>query len=122
MIANEWTMLQFKSASDVAWTGMASYPDFPAAIAKMLLASQTLPTFCVSVDAFDMMIMVYGMPTAITLPLSVINSDTALATEVTVMDNGETWYSVRDAGKWLFYCNDVIKRLSDPTDLAAFIS
>jgi len=123
LVTNEWNTITLKAAANAAWTGYTPpYPTLPSEATSALINGSNFLVFCVD-DSGPITLAYDGG--YLVLSASVIATDTPETTEVTTLDSGEIWYSVRDgSGAWLRYSSTsgVVSKLSTPTALGKFIS
>jgi hypothetical protein len=117
-----WYVLSFAALADPPWTAPNS--NIPAAIVDAIVNATDVYCFCLADDGTHSTLAFKG-GVAIVPDAAITVSATPLM-NTTVMDDGETWYSVRGpslVAEWFFYGTQsgVVRTLADPTTLGAFI-
>lgn len=115
-----WYALSFDAVANPPWA-TPNY-DIPSTIVDAIVGASTIYCFCTA-DNGTYSTLVYKGGTAY-IPTAAINVLLTPTMDTTVMDDGETWYSVRAGTAWQFYgtSSGVVKTLAAPTTLGAFIS
>ena len=99
-----------------------TYPA-PAAIIAAINGPSSLTVFCISDDGTSATIAFDGGVTLI--PSAAVTVSAVLSLNTQVMNDGETWYSIRGSTtQWYFYGDQagVVRALTNSTTLGAFIS
>lgn len=126
LTADHWHTLTFKSPANAAWTSYTPpFPDLPSVLGAALISGASFKAFCIGSISPTLYMIVEGMPSPIYLDPAVVNTSTTETTEVTTMDNGDVWYSMRDGdGTWRLYRQNAnfVFTLASPTSLSAFLS
>lgn len=124
IVTNTWNIITLFPAANAAWTGYTPpFPSLPSdATAALIGAGVTaMRVFCI--DDSGPLTLAYAGGTVI-LDASVIAKDSAITMDITNMDDGDTWYSIRNGTEWLYYSyiKGQVYTLADSTTLGAFIS
>lgn len=96
----------------------------PSFVVDAIVATTAVSVFCVSDAGIGGPAVIAFPGGTATIPSAAITTIGVLTTNTTVMDDGETWYSVRAGLAWYFYGRNsgVVRSLADSTALGAFIS
>lgn len=126
LTSNVWNLVTFKPYSDAAWTGYTPpFPDVPSVIGNAVVNGLALNVMPLGVGGPTAYIIADGMATPFLIEVAVLATDTPKATDMTVMDNGDVWYSMRgSSGAWLRYEQNAnrVFTLASPVALGVFLS
>lgn len=123
LASNTWHYVIIDPLSTPPWTA-ATYAS-PPFINDAIIAGTPVLVFCISDAGAGNAANLAFLGGEATIPSDGITLSSIPTMDTTVMDNGETWYSVRTGGgAWLFYGDQsgVVRSLAVPTTLGAFIS
>lgn len=124
IVTNEWSLVTFQPPGNAAWTGYTPpYPNIQSKFGAAIFTSSPILAFCIDDSGPIQMTTFDGG--LFSFDAAVVNASTAQTTEVTTLDSGEVWYSVRAGdGSWLWYSSvaGVVNRVSSPGALSAFLA
>lgn len=122
LVPNTWYELAFASIADPPWT----VPNFAISgqVIDAIIGASSVLCFCTADDGTNSTFITFknAVMTAPTAALTVVSTPPM---NTTVMNDGETWYSVRGpTTQWYFYGDQagVVRALTNSTTLGAFIS
>jgi hypothetical protein len=122
LVAGQWSRITFKALSNAAWATVPSGA-LPATVLQAVRDGTTLFVHCT--DDSGPVSFTYLDGPVVTVDAAVIDTETAVTTNLQVMDDGDFWYSARNtAGHWLWYSHQtgLVRSLSTPSVLGAFIT
>lgn len=114
-----WYVLTVAPIATPVWT---AGDEATSQVLAAAVNATTLLAFCLASDAFTTSIAYLG-GTAV-VPSGALTITGTPSMDTTVMDDGETWYSVRSGTEWQFYgsSSGIVRALANSTTLGAFIS
>ena len=121
---NTWHYIPLAPFADPPYTVPSTA--IPGAVIDYVIAATSFQVFCTALGgATSTFVYVGGDTTLVTVPNNAITIDSTPAMDTTVMDNGETWYSVRGATtEWYFYGDQAgsVRALTNSIALGNFIN
>lgn len=87
-----------------------------------LIAGSTMFAFCVSIDATYTEIAYLGG--TVVVPNACLSFVSNPAMDTSAMEDGETWYSVRQGASWMYYgsSSGIVRKLAISNPLGVFIT
>ena len=127
LTSNVWSVIVFHPFSNAAWTGYTPpIPDLPSVLVDAVVNAISLKVMPLGVGGGQAYIIADGMSSPVLLETATINTDSSQTTDVTTMDDGDVWYSMRDSftGAWLRYEQNAnrVYTLANPVPLGVFLS
>ena len=123
LTSNTWNFITIAGLTTPPWTTSAYAAN--AFIIDAIIAATPVLVFCVfDVGGAGSALIAHPGGTAF-IPSAAITPSSVPAMDVTTMDDGDVWYSVRSgSGSWLYYSQNAgaVRSLSSPTALGTFIS
>lgn len=122
LVPNTWYLLTFDAIANPPW----STPNYsiPGEIVDAIINTTVVPCFCINDNGTNSTIKTRNNADII-LPTAALNISSTPTMNTTVMDDGETWYSIRlSDGTWLYYGDQsgLVKALAVPNALGVFIT
>lgn len=121
---NTWHFITLAAFADPPYTVPSTA--IPGAVIDYVIAATSFQVFCTAVNATDStFVYVGGDSTQVIVRNAAITINSTPAMDTTVMDNGETWYSVRGATtEWYFYGDQSgsVRALTNSIALGNFIN
>lgn len=124
LVSNTWSQVSFLPFGNAAWNGYTPpFPDLPSVVANAINAGSDLTIFPIGAVGATAFIIADGMAGPIYIETAVIAATANQTTLATPMDNGDTWYSMRDpgSGAWIRYQQNAnfVYTLTNSGDIAA---
>lgn len=124
MTPNGWYQIIIAPLANPPWT-TSDYQATPFVV-DAIVAATAVTVFCLSDAGVGGAASIAYVGGSCVIPSSAVTIAAVRTTNVTVMDDGETWYSCRSSlgGPWLFYgsSSGLVRSLTTPATLGAFIS